>query len=360
MTSFNLSFNRITATSVGLLAACAFAGGLIVSRSESRGAQLPAARICAKVAVPTGAHASRRQRRPRRGPAQRLVESLRPGQVGCLRGGTYAEDLSISRSRITLRSYPGERARIVGRLWFKRAAHDDLVTRLALDGRNAAKLPSPTVNGTRISFVGDDVTNGKTTICFDIGSGRWGRATGTLIARSRIHDCGRLPADNTEHGIYVAFASDTRIIGNLIYRNADRGIQLYPDAQGTLIERNVIDGNGEGIIFSGAEGRSSNGNLVQHNVISNSQIRTNVESWYPWGNPVGVGNVVRDNCLFGGARGVVGNPRGFTAVANLIADPGFANPAAGDFRLAASSPCAQILKGAPPDPGGFTGAPQLP
>jgi hypothetical protein len=357
------SFSRITAMSAGLMACCAFGVGLLLSSCDSRGAQLPPKRVCARIASPSG-HVSAntaRRRGHRRGPVQRLVDSLRPGQVGCLHGGTYTDDVTVSRSRIALRSFPGERARIVGRLWFRHAAHDDLVSRLALDGRNRAGLPSPTVNGTRISFVGVDVTNRKTSICFDIGSGRWGRARGTLIARSRIHDCGRLPADNTEHGIYVAVADDTRIVGNLIYRNADRGIQLYPDAQHTLIQRNVIDSNGEGVIFSGAGGHASSNNLVERNVITNSQIRANVESWYPGGNPRGVGNVVRENCIFGGRGGAITTHfGGFTPLANVIADPRFADPATGDYEVDATSPCALILNGAPPVPGGSTGARQLP
>ena len=50
--------------------------------------------------------------------AQKLVDSLAAGQTGCLRGGSYSS-VSFARSGsatapITLRSYPGERARIYG------------------------------------------------------------------------------------------------------------------------------------------------------------------------------------------------------------------------------------------------------
>jgi hypothetical protein len=190
-----------------------------------------------------------------------------------------------------------------------------------------------------------DVTNGHTGICFDIGSSHYGRASYTVIEHSRIHDCGRLPANNTEHGIYVATAQGTRIVANVIYNNADRGIQLYPDAQHTLIERNVIDGNGEGIIFSGASGTASNDTIVEHNLITNSHIRGDVESWYPDGNPVGVRNVVRNNCLFGNHGLIVGPRRGFTAMNNIVANPRYADPPRGDFSLLANSPCAGVLRG---------------
>lgn len=276
---------------------------------------------------------------------ERLLRSLGPGQTGCLRSGAYYGEVKVQSSHVKLRSYPGDSARIAGRLWVTQSASDVLIADLRLDGRNRAELPSPTVNGSDIRFAGVNVTNGHTGICFDIGSSRYGRAREVVIEHSRVHSCGRLPANNTEHGIYVASARDTRIVSNLIYDNADRGIQLYPDAQNTVIEHNIIDGNGEGIIFSGAEGRASSNNLVQHNVITDSRIRADVESWYPAGNPVGVGNMVRENCLYGG-HGTLGEERaGFQATSNLIADPHYSNPLRGDFRIAADNPCAKLLGG---------------
>nr|WP_246344789.1 right-handed parallel beta-helix repeat-containing protein [Conexibacter arvalis] len=271
---------------------------------------------------------------------------MRPGQTACLRRGIYRGDVAIWRSGVTLRSWPGERVRIVGRIWIKRRARDVELHALELDGRNRARLPSPTVNGDGARFVGVDVTTRNAGICFIIGSTRYGRAVGTAIEGSRIHHCGRLPARNTEHGIYVAEADDTLIAGNVIHDNADRGIQLYPNAQRTVIERNVIDRNGQGIIFSGADGHASSGNVVRNNVISNARIRADVESWYPAGNPRGVGNVVVRNCVFGGRTGTIDlSGGGFVAIDNVVADPGYADPAAGDYRLAPTSPCAPVLAG---------------
>jgi hypothetical protein len=336
---------RRAETGIGLLATCAILGGLLAAPGASSSADDVVPEACDRVASPSPRSHGRTDA------VKRLVRSLRPGQTGCLRRGTYVEDVGISRSRIVLRSYPGERARIVGRLWFRRAAHDDVVRDLVLDGRNEARLPSPTVNGDRIRFVGVEVTNRHTGICFNIGSERYGRASGTVIQRSRIHHCGWMPPRNTGHGIYVSAADDTRIVGNLVHDNADRGIQLFPDAQRTRIAGNVIDGNGEGIIFSGAGGDASSGNVVEHNVIANSRVRADVESWYPSGNPVGVGNVVRENCLFGGRGGSLGgHGRGYVAVANVFADPRYADRAAKDFRVSPESPCAPILVRGGPHP----------
>jgi parallel beta-helix repeat protein len=330
---------RSAAPAAGLLAIGLALAPVACGSAHRRTASSAVGRACDRVvAAPTAG--SRRQI------VQRLVNTLHAGQTGCLRGGTYTEDVKVSRSRIALRSYPGEQARLVGRLWFSHTASRDVFSHLTLDGRNDADLPSPTVNGSAISFLGNDVTNANTNICFLLGSPDYGRARDTLIEGNRIHNCGQLPSNNHEHGIYVERADRTRIIGNAIYDNADRGIQLYPNAEYSVIERNVIDGNGEGIIISGDDGLASNHNLVQFNVVSHSRIRADIESYFPDGNPVGVGNLVRKNCVFGGREGaIVKGDGGFTAVANVVADPLFADVARGDFRIGARSRCAALLAG---------------
>jgi hypothetical protein len=107
------------------------------------------------------------------------------------------------------------------------------------------------------------------------------------------------------------------------------------------------------VIVSGDGQTASSGNVIRDNVISNSKVRWNVESSWP-GGLVGSGNVVRDNCLFasnpdpfydqGGGLIVPsgGAPRGFAASGNLIANPRFADRAAGELRLRASSPCTDL------------------
>ena len=128
------------------------------------------------------------------------------------------------------------------------------------------------------------------------------------------------------------------ITNNFIYDNADRGIQLYPDAQGSTIANNVIDGNGEGIIFSGDSGLASSNNVVRRNVISNSRVRYNVESWWPNGNPVGTGNLASDNCLWNGTQGNVADQVGFTASNNVVANPGYSDRSAGTSRSRPRAP----------------------
>jgi parallel beta-helix repeat protein len=308
---------------------------------------------CDRVASPSGSDSAAGTPDAPYRTAQALSNALAPGQIGCLRAGTYNEDLTITNggragAPITIRSYPGERARVVGRMWLARTADYVTIASLDLDGVNRQyNLPSPTVNSSNATFVDNDVTDDHTAICFDLGNSSYGRAENTLIARNRIHDCGVLPAQNHDHGIYVAEADNTQIIGNAIYDNADRGVQLYPDAQNTTVQGNIIDGNGVGVIFSGDGGDASNNNDVEFNVITNSNQRNNVESYYPVGNPVGTGNVLRNNCISGGVRdngnGAIGDQIGFSASGNATDPVRFANRAAKDFTLPSDSRCAQLL-----------------
>jgi parallel beta-helix repeat protein len=302
---------------------------------------------------------------PGAGAAQDLVDSLSPGQTGCLRAGLYEGNVKVSTSGITLTRYASDKATVKGRFWIADGADNVTVEGLYLDGTNPNILPSPTVNADGATFRRNDVTNYNHSICFVLGHPDWGRADNTTIEFNRIHNCGRLPVTNHDHGIYVASATNTLIRGNWIYDNADRGIELYPDAQNTTITGNVIDGNGSGIIFSGEFGVASNGSRVEGNVIANSRVRDNVESWYPPGNPIGHDNVVRDNCVKGGAYddgdGGISEQRGFKVVETLRTKPAYASRSTRDFRLEPGNPCRDVLaayRATVPGPDGVARSPR--
>jgi len=307
-----------------------------------------AASECSRVVAPGGSDGGPGTESSPFRTVRKLVASLKRGQTGCLRAGAYHQNVKVSSAATALRSYPGERARLVGRLWIARSAVGTRITGLDLDGTNSARLPGPTVNAPGVVFEDNDVTNGhRAESCFLLGSSQYGRADRVVIRRNRIHDCGRLPAANHDHGIYAAKASGGLIAGNLIYDNADRGVQLYPDADRFVVTGNVIDGNGQGVIFSGDGGRASSSNRVQGNIITNSRLRFNVESYWPRGNPVGTGNVAERNCLWngarGGAQGVQSPSVGFSSRANVVGDPRYLDRRQKDFRLAPDSPCRSVL-----------------
>jgi hypothetical protein len=298
------------------------------------------------------------------GDLQRFVASLRPGNTGCLAPGEYAVParFAIRRSgrsdaRITLTSRARSRPALIrGRFWVADSANWWTFANLRFDGRNAANLPSPTVNGDGTLWRYVQVTNHRAGhpadnglgICFLLGSTRdYGVARDTVIERSLIHDCGA--SSNHNHGIYVEATRGTTIIrDNVIVRSGDRGIQLYPDADDVLIEHNALLDNGSGVIFSGVGASAADRVTLRSNVIARSVARWNVESYYP-GEVVGEANVVAGNCVwatnprsdgFYNQHGGIADEIGFRASANRVGEPRFQNPAAGDFRVQPRTACA--------------------
>jgi len=304
-----------------------------------------AATSCSLVASPSGSDSAPGTVAAPFQTAQKLVSSLEPGQTGCLEAGTYEQDVTFREPGTTLTAYPGQTATIVGRMYVVEGANYTTVTGLDINGENPGQELSPMIDANHVTFSYDDVTNDHTGTCFGVGSATWGWATGTMITHNRVHDCGQdLPSDNYQHGFYIGGATDTTIEWNLIYGNAARGIQLYPDAQDTTIDHNIIDDNGEGILIGGDGGAASSYTNVYDNIISDATVRHDVESWWPAGNPVGIGNSVHDNCLWGGREGTISiTEGGATANHNLTANPEFVDAGAGDYALSPSSPCLALV-----------------
>jgi parallel beta-helix repeat protein len=325
----------------------------VVPWSERGAAPGPAAREivrCHRVASPRGSDRSAGTRRsPVRTP-RGLLRRLARGQTGCLRAGGYRQaSVTLRTPGITLRSYPGERARWRGRIVIR--APGATIAGLDLDARGGPRcrgedciLPSPTINAPRVTLRGNDITSPRG-ICVHPTAHRGMVPDRFVIERNRIHDCGRRPATNRDHGIYVAHGRGGVIRDNVIHGNADRGIQLFPRARGTRIERNTIDGNGQGLIYS----ERSADNIARRNIVSHSRIRWNVEASALQGR----GNRFEDNCVeatnpdaFYRSEGGINLPPHVTRSGNVVAEPGYADRPGGDFRLRPGSACAG--RGAPP------------
>jgi parallel beta-helix repeat protein len=301
-----------------------------------------AADTCDKVVAPGGSDAGAGTAAAPYATPQKVIRQLAPGQTGCVRGAVSG-DVWIETSRITLTSEPGQRGTIRGEVVIDEETEGVTVRDLDLR-KGDFEYPSPVILGDGATLSGNDITSDGRGICLLLGAQghhSGANAERATVAGNRIHDCGT--SNNHQHGIYVEHATDTKIIGNEIYDNADRGIQLYPNAQRTEIAGNVIDGNGQGIIISGAGGTSTNGTRVHHNVITNPRLRASIESWFDSDSPVGTDNVVERNCIFGGRRTIDQGGGGFVARENLFVDPAYVDRAAKDFRLAPGSPCADVL-----------------
>ncbi len=308
-----------------------------------------ASSTCSFYAAPNGSDANSGTSASPFATVEHLASALAPGQTGCLAAGaTFVSNVSLSHggqpgAPIVLTSAdPANPATIKGRIVTFPGGDWITFTQLKLDGVNAGALPSPTVGSDHVTFSNVDVTNEHTAICFDlINSTSWGVAHYTTIDSSRIHGCGELPSTNQDHGIYVSGYYAT-ITNNYIYDNADRGVQLRGSQNGT-IQHNVIDRNGEGVIF-GDEVTSNND--VSNNIVSNSNIRWNAESY--WGSgPVGTGNSFHNNCVWASnsesyydSQGGVDGGDGFSASANTVGNPLYVNAAAGNYAIPSGSPCA--------------------
>jgi parallel beta-helix repeat protein len=283
---------------------------------------------------------------------QKLVDSLSAGQTGCFRGGTYQFSLTAVRSaRVTLAPYGTESATLKGMIKVLPAGAGATIEGLKLDGvgsnsgcTGTCGGGSPRIYADDVVLRDDEITSEHTGICVLVGSYYSDPSPRNVtIVHNRIHDCGRLPATNHDHGIYISQSRGAIVRDNWIYDNADRGIQLYPDAQGSTITGNVIYGNGEGQNFSCDTTSCSRNNVVAGNVIADS-LSWNVYPHSQGATPDG-SNVLRDNCMhvsnsrYGSNGGVALDPDFFSSSANLVADPQFEAPGSGDFVLKPSSPC---------------------
>jgi nitrous oxidase accessory protein NosD len=194
-----------------------------------------------------------------------------------------------------------------------------------------------------VKVLGNDISATRSISCVLVGSSRI--VSGLLIEGNRIHNCGR--TGKHDHLLYLTQSRGAIIRRNLLVDNPGGwAVHLYPNADGTLVERNVIDSNEGGVIFAGSGGgATSDGNVVRANVITNSSPRWNVESSWS-GGPSGQGNSASQNCLFSTGRGApsgLGFTNGFQASGNVVANaPVYVDREAGDYRLRRGSKCAAL------------------
>jgi Right handed beta helix region len=301
-----------------------------------------AATTCDRVAAPNGSDAGAGTLASPFATATKLADALAPGQTGCFRAGTYSfSTLSLDTPGITLAPSGSEAVTLAGHIKALPGAANSVIEGMTLNGSSSSESQiGPKIYASGFTLRANEITNDHTDICVLVGSYYSQPAPeGVVIERNRIHDCGALPSTNMDHGIYLSAARNPIVRDNWIYANADRGVQQYPDVHGAQITGNVIAANGEGVNFSGTGAQVTSDANVSGNIVVGSRLGYNA---YSGGDgPDGANNFFRDNCVQGisGGGGIEPSARSFSAADNLVAAPGFVNPAAGDYRLRSDSPC---------------------
>jgi hypothetical protein len=174
-----------------------------------------------------------------------------------------------------------------------------------------------------------------------IGVGWNNVVSGVVIRYNRVHDFGHCRVE--DHGMYLDQVDGARVYGNWIYNIPHgAGVELWSQARGVHLYRNVIDHAAAGFALGGYSNTSDN--VIDHNVVANllgaaaAGFPKGVAVWTYWLSGRGSNNRFGNNDLF--KTGVVGGGSGLVVSRNLQANPRFRNPAAGNYHVASGSPVA--------------------
>lgn len=307
--------------------------------------------------------------------AKRLIGALGAGQTGCLASGQTFAGFSLHRgdshgaegAPVTLTSTnPAVPATINTRIVTQAGSDWLTFTHLTIvsDALSSNEDPSPTINSAHTSWTYDDISGGDTNICvLPSQPSPWGAAEYTLIEHDRIHDCGRA-VTNAEveaqgndmyegrlngwhaHGLYDD-GFHTTVRNSYFYNNSAKGILLRGGSY-AVIEHNVIDHNGSGVLF-GDLGAAHD--VVAWNIVTNSTSPCAKEttlcdayglwSYCPQASSC-VADSFTDNDVFGNEDGNIAPSYNLCSCIevkrNIEKDPLYVNAAANDYRLRVGSP----------------------
>jgi len=172
-----------------------------------------------------------------------FLATLRPGETGCLRGGTYTDGLVViwstsgtADARVTLQSAPGERAELVG-------------TELLLDGDyqtvrdvTVRDVTAEEGDGISVSGTGDAVEGTTIRNIARQGILLHTDSVGATVTRNFVSGVGQ-EGSSFHHGIYVQ-GSGHLVAGNVFADiRGGYGIHVYPDASDTDVLHNTAVGS---------------------------------------------------------------------------------------------------------------------
>ena len=275
------------------------------------------------------------------------LERARPGQTIFLRSGRYPEPTEASpRGRlaaaITLRPAPGATVVASGGFKLIHAAYVRVIG-ITFDGSGGDGWGTSIWASHRIMFAHNEITGyGASAQGVLIRDG----STGVRLVGNNIHDVGGNM--RYDHGIYCQSARGTLISHNLIHDvSTGYGIHLFGDCDGTRIVGNIIAHNGlSGIIIAGNDDRgTADRTLIAHNVIADHVVAADSEFGFAVTEyRPGVGNVVRDNVFSRNAARENVDCETCTVRHNVLRDPGFVDPAQGNYALRRTSAVRSMIR----------------
>jgi hypothetical protein len=264
------------------------------------------------------------------GNAATFFNALSPGDVGCLHTGVYGtldnfQDFTksgTSTAPITLQSYPGEVATLLGytaidssNVIFKNLKID-VSTHLRGVGGNCpnGRAATFTLAGAVILIDHNEITASDQT---NSSNGIYIQNSNEEVSHNKIHDVGAC-TDATfgyDHGVYIGHGSGTSIHHNWLWNiHFGWGIQIYPDSSNTHVYSNVIDSARSGLTLCS----TGSNHLFEHNVVSNDTIGAMTSGCGPQGSSTN--NAVQNNDSWNNPNGV-GSVSGITYSGNISVDP---------------------------------------
>ncbi len=296
---------------------------LAVTAALALGSALPArgaAPSCALYASPKGDDGAKGTLAHPLRTAQKLVQALPSGGVGCLApGGAFVGRVVVNHP-VTLRTGNGRHAVLVGGVTVLATGAGTAIQNLTIHGQGSARA-AVFVEANDVKVTGNTIDGSgyhdKNTACVFLD-----RARDTLVDSNRISACTRATKKNlSAPGVFAGSSYGAKITNNLITHTVGYGISLGPNAQHSRVVHNIVDGSVGGVLIDGNTKTASSYNVVEANIFSNSG-QYNVHA--VWGGPIGKSNAVVANCLWHGFAGNISAP-GVATVGNVVSSPAYAN-----------------------------------
>jgi hypothetical protein len=269
-----------------------------------------------------------------------LQTFLNGGQLGeslCL-SGTFSvtSAVTISNSAFQIQAVPSGSATIV---------------RPAGSGTFSTVLE---IHGDNLTLKNLDIQGGGQNNCLLLGNGGPSQpaiVNDLYLDYVRLHACGN---DNHEHAIYAEFTRRLYVQDSWIYGSGGYGVQFYPDADDSIIDYTVIDGNDVGtgyasnVVFASGDTEYAAGTKSERDTIRNSNITfsspgsntQNITTSWNANGGVGTGHVIQDSCVYSPGDAELAGDGSYPTLTNITRlDPLYTNRATGNFTLQAGSPC---------------------